>query len=82
MGEVAEMMLDGTLCCQCGEYIGTDNGYPTMCGGCEAECDEAIEDPKYIPTCPHCGKHLRTKLGVQQHIAAKHPQGRLKRTTP
>ena len=31
MGEIAEMMLDGTLCEGCGEFIGSDNGYPTYC---------------------------------------------------
>ena len=31
MGEISEMMLDGTLCEGCGEYIGSDNGYPTYC---------------------------------------------------
>ena len=36
MGEVAEMMLDGTLCQQCGEYIGDAVGYPRTCVDCEA----------------------------------------------
>ena len=31
MGEIAEMMLDGTLCEQCGEYIGEGEGYPRAC---------------------------------------------------
>ena len=35
MGEIAEMMLDGTLCECCGEYIGQNLGYP---GYCSAEC--------------------------------------------
>jgi hypothetical protein len=39
MGEYAEMMLDGTMCCNCGEYLGSDNGYPTSCG-----CDEEDEE--------------------------------------
>lgn len=37
MGEIAETMLDGTMCQSCGEYLGTDNGYPTSCAGCRAE---------------------------------------------
>lgn len=32
MGEIAEMMLDGTLCMNCGEYLGGDEGYPVSCG--------------------------------------------------
>ena len=74
MGEYAEMMLDGTCCSTCGEYIGTDNEYPTMCAGCAAEFEETMEDPMRLHVCPHCGKHLRTDLGVQQHVAAKHPK--------
>ena len=35
MGEIADMMLDGTLCECCGEYIGEDSGYP---GYCSEEC--------------------------------------------
>lgn len=31
MGEIAEMMLEGTLCEGCGEYIGTNNGYASYC---------------------------------------------------
>lgn len=33
-GEIAEMMLDGTLCEGCGEYMGGDAGYPRRCAGC------------------------------------------------
>jgi len=35
MGEYAEMMLDGTCCMQCGEYIDAD--FPTLCPSCKAE---------------------------------------------
>jgi len=28
MGEIADMMLDGTLDCVTGEYLGADTGYP------------------------------------------------------
>jgi len=37
MGEYADMMLDGTVCQHCGEYLGTDNGYPTSCAACEGD---------------------------------------------
>jgi len=37
MGEISDMMLDGTLCMDCGEYIGKeDEGYPQRCNSCEA----------------------------------------------
>lgn len=31
MGEIAEMMLDGTLCECCGAYIGPGEGFPRYC---------------------------------------------------
>ena len=34
MGEISEMMLDGTLCQFCGEYMGEGEGYPGTCWGC------------------------------------------------
>ncbi len=37
MGEIADMMLDGTLCECCGEFIGDATGYP---GYCSKECAE------------------------------------------
>ena len=38
MGDIADMMLDGTLCQLCGVYLdGEGNGCPTYCAGCEKE---------------------------------------------
>lgn len=36
MGEAAEMMLDGTCCQVCGEFLLNDDpaGYPVTCAGC------------------------------------------------
>lgn len=34
MGEIADMMLEGTLCAGCGEYLGRDNGYAEYCYTC------------------------------------------------
>lgn len=35
MGEIADMMLDGTLCEGCGAFIGEGDGFPQYCS---AEC--------------------------------------------
>ncbi len=48
MGEYADMMLDGTCCQQCGEFMGGDEGYAVTCAGCggndwEREDDLVIE---------------------------------------
>ena len=37
MGQVADMMLDGTLCEQCGCFIGEPVGYPRLCEDCDTE---------------------------------------------
>jgi hypothetical protein len=40
MGEIAEMMMDGTVCQECGEYLDPDDGYdppgdfPRFCRSC------------------------------------------------
>jgi hypothetical protein len=33
MGEYADMFIDGTVCSQCGVFVGGD-GIPTLCGDC------------------------------------------------
>jgi len=42
MGELAEMQLDGTMCCDCGKYIGSEVSHkwsapnlPIPCGDCK-----------------------------------------------
>jgi len=40
MGDIADMMLDGTLCERCGEYLGEAEGYPRYCPSCQEEIDE------------------------------------------
>ena len=83
MGEIAEMMLDGTLCEECGVYIaGEGYGVPRRCRDCrpskkeqkamnvarsEAEQAAAKKHP-----CPVCGKRLR-EVGMQDHIRDVHP---------
>lgn len=85
MGEIAEMMLDGTLCQCCGEYLGSDGGYPMFCASCGG--DDEMEDmpvrkkkshkpnpdaPK-IWGCTGCKKMFRKKADAQAHYdAVKH----------
>ena len=44
------MMLDGTLCYECGELIGDPGnnfegeGFPGLCGGCCIEAEDDIEE--------------------------------------
>ena len=57
MGEIADMILDGMLCEDCGEGMGDDVGFPRLCDGCAKEARAR-------------GEHLRdTELGGWQRIA-------------
>lgn len=37
MGDIAEMMLNGTLCSGCGEYLGESEGFPKECEDCRGD---------------------------------------------
>ena len=37
MGDIADMMSDGTLCQLCGVYLGHHGGYPVSCEDCKEE---------------------------------------------
>jgi hypothetical protein len=50
MGEAAEMMLDGTCCSSCGEYLGGNEGYPVQCASCR-------HDDKYAPRVPRFNRY-------------------------
>lgn len=63
MGEVAEMMLDGTLCEGCGEYIGDPVGFPQYCS------DECAGYP--IDRISNKDKKSRNKDWSTQHLIDK-----------
>ena len=75
MGDIADIMLDGTLCASCGEELGYGTGYPQFC----AACDPGIMELPYRDTqhqCLKCGKKLQTKAGLDDHVAAVHTRKR------
>ena len=39
MGEMADRVIDGIFCEECGEYIGDACGYPRKCDSCFVEED-------------------------------------------
>lgn len=67
MGEIADMMLDGTLCEGCGEYLGGDDGFPQYCHACKPSRSggSSIQRPTKV-ACPDCGKMVK-RAGVQDH---------------
>lgn len=59
MGEIADMMLDGTMCECCGEFLndGADGpGYPVRCFSCREP--EEKEKPKKSRKKPKDGTHI------------------------
>lgn len=56
MGEVAEMMLDGTLCEQCGTFIGEPVGYPRLCEDCQ--CDDDYDFGEYMRILGVCADEI------------------------
>jgi hypothetical protein len=78
MGEIADMMLDGTLCQSCGEYLDQEPcGYPVSCGGCagfnDAEVVVHVElDMQKPAQCPDCTKRFKNGSALGMHWDDKH----------
>lgn len=84
MGEIAEMMLDGTLCEGCGVFLNAEPaGYPCRCSSCAAEAkteraarnvaanQKKHAEQKKIP-CSVCGRKVKT-IGMPNHMKDAHP---------
>jgi len=78
MGEIADMMLDGTMCQVCGEWMncGEDGpGYPLTCAGCGGDDDapraETARRTARDTACSTCGRKFRGRLGLEMHRVAK-----------
>ena len=78
MGEIADMMLDGTMCSSCGEWLhgGADgDGYPKMCRGCQKESNIETHTRKQAMekkmACPTCGKKVK-QVGLADHTRDAH----------
>lgn len=80
MGDVADMMLDGTLCEGCGVALNDDAplGYPRRCADCErqSELDDITrasmtQAASTKVACPLCGKRVKF-AGMKDHQRSKH----------
>jgi len=87
MGEIADAMLDGTLCSSCGDYLGGDEGFPVVCEVCKREERRQPRVPRFNRysiqpskpradqvACGTCGRVVK-KVGLAQHMRDKHSQG-------
>ena len=73
MGEIAEMMIEGSICQYCGEFLGAGDGFATSCSSCDERDDMQGEvEEKPIIECPSCNKTFKTAQGARQHYQAKH----------
>ena len=73
MGEIAELMMEGYLCAECGVLIkdGEACGYPRYCPECGGKpfnnyASRMIPKKKQV-ACPTCGKRFKTKGGMLDH---------------
>lgn len=71
MGEIAEMMLNGDLDCETGEWLGQGDGYPRTFGSDLFQFDPTPKKPKDT-ACPKCQKKVRGIEAVHQHMKDKH----------
>lgn len=75
MGEIADMMLDGTMCEGCGEFMnigGEPAGYPVRCAACGEEPDDS-EPVNYVRfNCDICRRPFKTEVSRDQHRRDKH----------
>lgn len=70
MGDVADAMLDGTLCACCGVYVGDSAGYAVYCSDCAGDFNYRTPSKDKIK-CVICNKTVK-QVGLQQHMRDKH----------
>ena len=68
MGEIAEMMLNGEMDCETGEYLGGGDGYPRTLEGAK----KTKTKKKY---CCICHKGFKGEQGLKDHKKFKHEIG-------
>lgn len=73
MGEIADMMLDGTLCEGCGVYLSEGFGCVTRCQSCKRADSQPAPDER-VP-CPTCGKRVKF-IGLANHKRDAHRGGK------
>ena len=73
MGDIADMMVEGILDWQTGEYIRPACGYPRTRERHVSTFPRFKKPIHNRIACPNCGK-IVTDVGLGQHKRAKHPE--------
>lgn len=75
MGDIADMMIDGTLCQGCGVYLESESfGVARYCAGCkQGQHGIGMQvGPNAIKVnCPKCQRRVK-EIGLAQHLRDKH----------
>jgi hypothetical protein len=83
MGDIADMILDGTLCEGCGAFLNDDApGYPCRCGSCASELKAEKKTANIAAhqahiasqrkcKCPTCGRKVK-EVGLKDHMRDAH----------
>jgi Zn finger protein HypA/HybF involved in hydrogenase expression len=73
MGDVADMMIDGTLCEGCGVFMeGEALGVPRRCVDCKIDDTRPAGQSRTDKvSCPTCGKRVKA-TGLKDHERAVH----------
>jgi Zn finger protein HypA/HybF involved in hydrogenase expression len=77
MGEIAEMMLEGTLCEGCGVFMGDAGpGHPRRCWDCRKD-QTGIHPLLRKVNCPRCQRRVK-EVGLADHMRDKHGEALVK----
>lgn len=76
MGEIADMMLDGTMCQVCGVWMDDGNdgpGFPQTCSCCRSyDRRERVREKGQVKVpCPTCGRKVKA-VGLKDHQRDAH----------
>ncbi len=72
MGDITEMMLDGTLCEGCGVALdGAGEGFPRRCRDCRDEPVHELPKKAAKRYCPDCGRRVKP-AGLADHMRDVH----------
>lgn len=80
MGEQSEMMLDGTLCMTCGEFVGECAGYPVECRGCHAAGGKVTTPPDMRPAKSTAYKARRKRQKQRRNARKREKKAQFPRT--